>query len=165
MNVLPRLVFVLVLVLVAVVIYATSAPLPPRVATHFGPGGVANGFMTRDGYVAFILAFATLLPILMTGLIGFVPGIAASNIKGRARGYWLARERREASLAWIGSHACWLGVLLCVFLLGVHLLTVQANMLSQPRLPESSMFALLGVFLAALGVWIAMLLSRFRTVG
>jgi uncharacterized membrane protein len=162
MNVVPRLAFLLVMVLVPAVVYATSGALPARVATHFGPGGGANGFMTREGYLVFMLCFSTVLPLVLVGLIGFVPGVAASQIKGELRRYWLAQERRQRTLAWLGSHACWFGVLLALFLLALHLLTVQANALSPPRLSEPAFFALLGVFLAGLGAWIAILARHFH---
>ncbi len=59
MAAIPRLLFLLVLIVVPVVVYATSASLPERVATHFGPGGVANGFMSHGGYLTFMLAMST----------------------------------------------------------------------------------------------------------
>ena len=40
MAIIPRLLFVLVLIVAPVVVYATSAALPERVATHFGRGGL-----------------------------------------------------------------------------------------------------------------------------
>jgi hypothetical protein len=163
-NVIPRLFLALTIVLVPAVVYATTAGLPPRIATHFGNGGVANGFMSHDGYLLFMLCFTTLLPLAVVGLVGFVPGIAASSIKGPARDFWLAHDRRHQSLAWIGNHACWLGVLLSLFLLGMHLLTVQANELVPPRLSEASFFPLLGAFVAGMGLWVAVLVMHFRSV-
>jgi len=162
MNTLPRLILALTLVVVAALVYATTAGLPPRVATHFAAGGAANGFMPRDTYVAFMLCLTTLLPLGVVALVGFVPGVAASNIKGPQRAYWLAPERRQATLAWIGNHACWLGVLLALFLLAMHLLTVQANGVSPPRLAEATFFPVLAAFLVGIVVWIARLMAHFR---
>lgn len=162
MNALPRLVLVLTLVLVPALVYATTAGLPPRIATHFAAGGAANGFMTRDGYLVFMLCLTTLLPLAVVALVGFVPSVAASNLKGPQRAYWMAPERRAASLAWIGNHACWMGVLLALFLFAMHLLTVQANGLSPPRLAEAAFFPVLAAFVIGIVLWIARLVSRFR---
>lgn len=162
MNALPRLVFALTLVVVAALVYATTASLPPRIATHFAAGGAANGFMSRDVYVLFMLGLTTLLPLVLVLLIGFVPGIAASNIKGPQRDYWLAPERRQATLAWIGNHVCWLGVLIALFLFAMHLLTVQANGVTPPRLAEAVFFPVLAAFVVGIIVWIARLMSHFR---
>ncbi len=49
----------LVVALVAagvVFVAATAGQLPPTVATHFGAGGAANGWMSRGGYTVFALA-------------------------------------------------------------------------------------------------------------
>jgi hypothetical protein len=79
MTMLPRLLFVLLLVVAPVVIFATSASLPARVATHFGRGGYANGWMTHDGYLMFILAFTVLLPLSVVMLVGVLPRAIGSR--------------------------------------------------------------------------------------
>jgi len=162
MNALPRLVLALTLVVVAALVYATTAGLPSRMATHFAAGGAANGFMARDSYLVFMLCLTTLLPLVLVALVGFVPSVAAANIKGPQRAYWLAPERRADSLAWIGSHACWLGVLLALFLFAMHLLTVQANRVYPPRFAEVVFFPVLAAFVAGMAVWVARLYFRFR---
>ena len=49
-----RKLFLVSLVAAAVFVWLTSAALPPVVASHFGPGGVANGFMGRGMYTTFM---------------------------------------------------------------------------------------------------------------
>ena len=51
MTIIPRLLFVLAMVVAPIVVWQTSVHLPARVATHFASGGYANGYMTHDGYV------------------------------------------------------------------------------------------------------------------
>ncbi len=162
MTVIPRLLFVLALVLVPVIVYTTSADLPARVASHFGNGGVANGWMPRDVYLALMLALTTLLPLLVVGLTGFVPRVATSQIKIAHREHWLAPARRGETLAWLASHACWLGLVLMLLLGGMHVLTVQANARIPARLSEPHFFALMGAFVALLLLWIVALGLRFR---
>jgi uncharacterized membrane protein len=160
--VIPRLLFVLALVVVPVLIYATSTDLPARVATHFGSGGRANGWMPRGGYLAFMLAMATLLPLLVAGLTGFIPRIAVSQIKIANRDHWLAPARREQTLAWLMSHACWLGIVLTLFMAGLHFMIVQANERVPARLAEPQFFVMMGVFVALLVLWIVGMAVRFR---
>lgn len=162
MNVIPRLLFVLALVLVPVVVWTTSADLPARVASHFGNGGLANGWMPRDGYLALMLGLTTLLPLLVVAMTGFIPRIAVSQIKLPDRGHWLSPARRGETLAWLASHACWLGLVLMLFLGGIHVLTVQANLRVPPRLSEPHFFTLLGAFVVLLVLWIVALGLRFR---
>jgi uncharacterized membrane protein len=162
MGNIPRMLFLLVLIAVPVVVYGTSMGLPERVATHFGPGGTANGFMTRGGYVAFMLAMTTLLPLFVVAMTGFVPRVAISQIKIANRDHWLAPARRAETLGWLMSHACWVGTVLALFLFGIHLLVVRANGLSPPRLDEALFFVLLGAFLVMLAGWIVTMALRFR---
>ena len=162
MNVIPRVLFVLALVLVPVLVWTTSADLPARVATHFGNGGVPNGWMSHDAYLALMLPLTTLLPLFVVAVTGFVPRLALSQIRVANREHWLSPARRDETLAWLASHACWLGLVLMVFLGGIHLLTVQANARVPIRLSEPHFFALLGVFVALLAGWIVAMTLRFR---
>jgi len=158
----PRLLFLLVVIVVPVVVYATSAGLPERVATHFGPGGVANGFMSRGGYIAFMLAMSTLLPLFVVAMTGFIPRIAVSQIKIANRDHWLSPARREETLAWLMGHASWLGIVLSLFLVGLHMLIVQANAVRPARLDEPLFFVLLAAFLVLLATWMVAMALRFR---
>ena len=64
------LVFALCLAVATTFIVTTTGALPERVASHFGPGNAANGFMTRSGYLVFMLAFAVVLPVFVAAMIG-----------------------------------------------------------------------------------------------
>ena len=127
MAMIPRLLFVLMLIVGPVVVWTTSTGLPARVASHFGRGGIANGWMTHDGYIAFMLAFIVLVPLVVVAATGLVPRLATSRISLPHRQYWLAPERKEATVGWFASHGCALGVLLILFMLGIHFLTLEAN--------------------------------------
>jgi len=162
MAIIPRLLFVLVLIVAPIVVYATSAGLPERVATHFGPGGVANGWMHHETYLALMLAMTTLLPLFVVAMTGFFPRIAVSQIKIANREHWLAPSRRAETLAWLTSHASWLGIVLSLFLVGMHVLLVQANAVRPARLDEPMFFMLLAAFVALLFAWIVTMTLRFR---
>ena len=141
---------------------ATTGVLPERVATHFGGGGRPNGWMTRDGYRVFMLLFVTLLPLFMVLMAGGMPRLFpnATNIPNRH--YWLASGRREEALRFLAAHACWLGCLMVVFILGIHVLLLQANHGTPVRLPERPFFMMLGGFAVGMAVWIVVLIRRFR---
>jgi len=164
MTMLPRLLFVLLLVVAPAVIWATSAPLPARVATHFGRGGLANGWMTHDGYLVFILAFTVLLPAFIVAMVGVLPRAIGARASIPNRNYWLTPERRDAALSSLASHACWLGCLLVVFLVAIHLLTVEANAATPARLSESAMIGVMAGFGLGIVLWLLALWMRFRRV-
>lgn len=152
---------VLQTMLVSFVWYSAQA-LPPVVASHFSASGVANGFMPRQAYV---MGFSLLLigiPLLMA----FLPGSLASRSSARLnipnRAYWLAPERRDATLAFIRGHGKWFAGAMSLFLGYVHWLVVQANQRQPPVLSNADILSGLAVFLLALVVWLAGLYLRFR---
>lgn len=162
MAIIPRLLLVLAVVIAPIVVFATSAGLPVRVASHFGLGGLANGWMPRDVYVVLMVALTALLPLLVTATTGFIPNMALGRLRRHAREYWNEPQRRPEALAWLKTHSCWLGILLALFLTGVHLLLVQANARTPPRLDEPQFFVLMAIFVVLLVAWLVALSLRFR---
>ena len=165
MTIFPRLLFAALLVLGPAIVWVTSGALPDRVATHFGGDGLANGWMTRDGYRVFMLALGTLAPLFAVLVSGFAPRAAASRGRVPNADYWLAPARRAATLTGMVNHACWLGCAMVVFFTAMHLLLLEANAAQPPRLPERPFVALLVGFLVVLAVWMFALRARFRRPG
>lgn len=161
MGVILRVLFVLAVVVAPIVVWTTSAQLPERVASHFGNGGVANGFMGHDAYVLFMICMTTLLPLAVAGSIGFIPSIATSKLSVKNREHWLAPGRREATMATLGSVGCAIGIVLVVFLVGMHFLLLEANTRTPPRLDMPVFTAALIGFLAMTGISVAFLAIRF----
>ena len=161
MGIIPRLVFVLALVVAPIVVWMTTATLPMRVATHFASGGMANGWMSRDGYALFMIVMVTVLPLVVVSFTGLIPRFAVSQIARRKRDYWLSPQRRDETLAWLASHACAMGVLIILFLAGIHFVTIEANRRTPPRLDESTMLAVVIAFVVLLAIWIGALALRF----
>ncbi len=160
----PCVLFVALLIGSAGFIVATVGAFPDHVATHFGWGGRADAWMTREGYLAWILAFGIAFPVVVTALVGLLPrawpGAAFVNLPNRD--HWFAPERRAESFAYLGRHACWLGCLMVLLAAGVHTLILRAHEAAPPTLPAVPFLALLFGFLLALGVWIAILYRRFH---
>jgi uncharacterized membrane protein len=162
----PALVAYAVLVPLAVAFVLLSGDaLPPVVAAHFGVTGAADGFMPRTAYLTFILAVAlgvTLVFVLAPLLLAFVP-TGLVNLPNRD--YWLAPERRAATLRFLRNHAQWLATLLLVFLCFVHWLVVEANALRPPKLASS--WLIIGLVLLTAGTigWLGALLVHFRRTG
>ena len=165
MLMLPRIAFVVLLVLVTTMLIASHGMLPNPVATHFGTGGFANGGMSRDGYTLFMLAFAVPFPLLVVAVLGALPAIAHSprNIPNHA--YWFAPERRDASAARLLSYACVAGCIMVGFFAGMHWLLMAANADRPPRLNEPAFFALLVAFLICLAIWIVVMRRMFARPG
>jgi len=157
-----RPLFILLLIITTILISVTTDHLPAQIASHFGAGGAPNGWMSRNTYLLFMLAFAVVLPIAVVLGMTVLPRRKVNAINIPHREFWLEPARREATLRFLAAHACWLGSLVVVFIAAIHLLLIEANATQPPRLPTAMFYTLLVVFVVALGVWMAMLRLRFR---
>ena len=81
----------------------TAKLLPDSVATHFDWNGHANGWMTRESHVLFVLAIGVALPWLVYGLVPLLARRHPRLASVRDQGYWLDPSRRDATL---GRSAC-----------------------------------------------------------
>ena len=148
----------------AFVLY-TGHVLPGRVASHFASSGHANSFMSRDGYIAFMLAFVVVLPGVMSGFMTLIFRSTTASINIPNRGYWLAPARRDATVAFLTRHGMILGAVVSTFLCFVHWLVVKANSVQPPQLANYLMQAGLAGLLVVLIVWTAWLWAAFRVPG
>ncbi len=165
MTRLLRLALILVIAVAVAVVIGTGVGLPPEVASHFGRSGAADGWMSRPAYLAVMVALVVLAPLATAATAGLVPRWTRRSRLMRDPEYWLAPPRRAATDAFREGHACALGIALCLFLAGMHLLVIEANATVPPHLPLPHFFALLGAFLACTGLLLAVLFLRFRTPG
>jgi hypothetical protein len=156
--------FAAVLAAVGWFIVTTTRELPSTVATHFGPGFLANGGMARDDYLVFSLTFSILVPLVVAGIVGWIPRLFPKLVNVPNRDYWLAPERRAATLESLALSGIALGALLSTFMGGVHWLILKANAVVPPRLPANAFWTLMVAFLVLLTVWIGALWTRFRNV-
>lgn len=60
------------------------------------------------------------------------------------------------------SHACWLGCMLPVFFVAMHILLIKANATVPAQLPERTFIALVVAFVVAVIVWALAQRLRFR---
>lgn len=120
---------------VAVLLLVTSGALPERVASHFGPGGKADGWMSRNGYLMFMLAFGVVLPWLMFVLAQRRAGSASPG-----------GDERPSVRTFAAATA-----LLVTLLVGtMHFLVIDANSRTPATLAEQPFYIVLGVFAVAM---------------
>ncbi len=143
-------------------VLSTMGGLPDPVATQFGAGGAPVSFMSRTGYVAFILGFVTILPIFMVAMVGYLPRLMPGAVNVPHRDYWMAPARRAATIDFLTTQGYWLAALMSAFLGGLHWLTAQANAATPPGLSNAGLKGVTFTFLAALAAWMAALFVRFR---
>jgi hypothetical protein len=136
--------------------------LPEPVATHFRGDGTPDGWMSRAGYLAFLVLLGASVSMLVACAGWALQLLPPWLISIPNRAYWLAPARRCETLAFLQCHLLWLACLMVGFFLALHLLTVGANELVPVRLPTTWLILVLGGFVGALGIWIGILVGRFR---
>jgi uncharacterized membrane protein len=147
------------LVLAAIAQSVSSFPhLPNRVASHFGPSGAPNGWMSKQ---SFFIIYA--LMIVLAAFIQVFPARSIRRPSARInlphKEYWLAPERHAETFGYFEKYFAWYG---CVFLLVMVLimgLAIQANLNPPPHLPNN---ATLGIMVAFLAYNIASVIHIFR---
>jgi hypothetical protein len=141
----------------------TSQQLPPRVASHFGGGGVPDGWMSRPAYLVTMAGVGVGLSLLQIGIFYCIRYFPPSVINLPHRDYWLAPERQDETIDTIFRAGVWLAILVTVFVIIIHLLVVAANR-SQPVRLSSGVWPLSAGFLMAIVFWTVALIRRFYRV-
>ena len=148
-------------VFAVVFIVYTTRYLPDSVATHFGAGNQANGWMSRAGYLLFMLAFLIGVSVLVSFVVGTLPRKFPHWTNIPNRDYWLSPACREESLRYLSAHGKRLGCLIVMMMLGMHYVILKANHIQPPALPGPTFSAVLFGFALALVWWIVRLYRRF----
>jgi uncharacterized membrane protein len=139
---------------------ATYARLPERVASHFGANGVANGWMSREGYVWFMVGVVTFVSLTMLAAFGSVRFLPSGIVNIPRRDYWLAPEHRDETARTLLHYGLLLVGLNSLFFLALHLLVAAANEAQPPKL-SNDVWWLLVAFLTTTGVLTFKLYRRF----
>lgn len=143
-------------------IMLTAERLPEPVASHFGAGGLANGFSSRTGYLLWVVGLLVVVPTLTAGVLAYAARRFPAALSLPHRDYWLAPERREATLQYLMSHSAWLAALVALLVFAIHLLVVDANRTVPARLDTRVFLLAVGAFCVALAGWVRTLSRRFR---
>jgi hypothetical protein len=152
----------------AVVFYAsviiTAPSLPARVASHFNGANQADGWMERQGYVTFMLAFGTLLPAFLTFVFWVVKFAGPNSFNVPNPEYWRSPENFPRATKFMFNHSFWFLAVLWIFLAGMNYSVVQAQQSNPPVLSPTWTLLLMGYFFAALVVWIVSMLKFYKNV-
>ena len=154
--------FWILLIGAAAFVWISGSGLPPLVASHFGLGGRADGFMARGDYLTFMLIGTVAIPLLIVVPQRLVETIPPRLINVPNREYWLAPERIGSTLDYLRNHAVWFAVLFTALLCFVHWEVVQANMRSPARLAAQPFVIGLVTYVLAVLLWIAAMIRHFR---
>lgn len=159
----------LLLALVAVAILGglayvgvTGPQLPPVVATHFGRGGMADGWMPRSGYVGFALGLTLLLPLIVLAGTAWLPGRFPRGVNLPHRELWLAPAHRAATIGTLRRYGSIMALASALFAIALHAFVLAANARSPARLDEPAFLVLLGAYAAVMIGGAIGMTARFR---
>jgi serine/threonine protein kinase len=139
--------------------FSTADELPATVASHFGMNGRADGFMSKNSYLIFICAFPLGLGLLLQATTRLALRLPSRFVNIPNRDIWLAPARRPQLIAILQTWFAALSCGLVIFSAQLHTLTLLANRLNPPRLPDIALVTLLG-FPTILLLWTIGLLMR-----
>lgn len=133
----------------------SAAWLPARVATHFGAGGRADGWMSRESYLHFIAGLG-----LTASFSIVVVAVILTILQNRLKSFRRAKNRplkRNPNLSWFCGDMLWLACLVLGFIAGIHYLTIEANRHHPAHLPMVPFSILIAGFIAGNIGWIILL--------
>jgi uncharacterized membrane protein len=143
-------------------VITTSTNLPLQMASHFNAEGIADGFMSQEGYTNTMLALIVLVP----GLLALTPlgmrKLPANLINIPHKEYWLTPERRELTFQTLHRFMSVMACFLLLFLSYVHWLVIQANERQPPAMSVLNFFLGMIVFLLLSGIWSLLLHRQFK---
>lgn len=153
----------LIYVLLAFAIVAQVAmhypDLPERIASHYDAAGVPNDFTTKSGFVTMY----AIISVMVFGMFAAVPWLVrklpVSLINLPNREYWLAPERKDASIARVGVMMDVFAGATGALLLCIFEMTFRANESGNGHLPPP--WPLLGGYLAFVAIWLVMCFRAF----
>ena len=143
-------------------IFAASRLMPPRVASHFDAQGFATGYMPRDHYLLLMAAIGLGIPLLLAVALSALPYVAPTRLRIPARDYWIAPERREATLNTLATSGLIVASIVAAFMIAANLLVVQANKRTPPQLDSAALYTLIAGLVLALLAWQVILWRRFQ---
>lgn len=141
-----------------------AARLPDRVASHFGASGSANGWMSRDGYIAFEIGMSALV-LLGLPMLSMLANGSGAGVNIPHKDYWFQPENRAELRRLLTGDMLFLAGATGVLLTWLTVSVVHANEQPDPALGTGSL-AVVGAFVllvVARSIWMATVRYRVPT--
>jgi uncharacterized membrane protein len=138
--------------------------LPDPMASHFNASGAATAWMPKSGFFFLILVvtIAAGVPIFLVPMS--MAKLPNDKINLANKEYWLAPERRDATIEYMGIQMGWFGCALLALLFCGLYNAVAANLSPRHTFDSGSFYIALGAFFAFILFWLVRLLSHFARV-
>ncbi len=158
----------LLLVLLVLLSAAAAAQLwfglasaPAVLATSFGAGGAAQGWMAASTHASLSVALWVLAVLCFWVLPAGLRFIPTARINLPRKDHWLAPERAAQTWTAVRLRAEAYGLATLCLMLVVHALLFRANAVTPPTLDEGPFLLAIGVYLVGTVAFAVVLLRRF----
>ena len=135
--------------------------LPDRVATHFAFSGEPNAWSSNLINTIFFCVTFLIVNLLFLAIPWLLKKLPVGVINMPNREYWLAPERRQASVTKVGTHMAVFAGGVNFFLTAVELLSFYANRAVVP-MPAVGLITTAAGFLLFLIFWVIRFTRAFR---
>lgn len=135
--------------------------LPERVASHFGPNGDADGWMSRSSLLAMMVVLQVGTAAIMLGASRFARNAPDSMLNIPHKEYWLADSRREETFSYMESLMTLITAVTALFLSAVFHCVYLANVDGSSKLSIGFAISFVAYMVFTIAAVIIMLL-RFR---
>ncbi len=135
--------------------------VPDPLASHFGFSGRPNGWTSHSRIITGLAVLVLLFAVIFAGTY-FFGRVPDRLISLPHKAYWLAPERREATLLYVSAWLRWFLVLTLAFVTLVVGLTLRANLHSPPQLSVAAPGVLILYLVAALAMVVTLIMRLHR---
>jgi serine/threonine-protein kinase len=136
--------------------------MPDSMASHFDGKGQANGWAPRAFFFSLYAGLIAMLFITFQILPRQLKRLPGSLINLPNRGFWLAQERREATLGIIEKQMTLFGNATLILIIGTMQLVFQANRSGSHRISAEAMWSLIGAYVLISIVWTVKFMRKFK---
>ena len=138
--------------------------LPDTIASHFGQGGNADGWMSKAAFLAFIIGMQFGLTTFLLGMGWLASKLPVSMVNIPHREYWLHEDRAAETMNYLRGMLAWITAATALLMVFVFQLSIQANLADEPKLPMVQFSIVLGVYLLLITAIVIRMVLRFSKV-
>lgn len=135
--------------------------MPPVMASHFGPDGHANGWQSKEAFFGFSCGISAILAFVFMGMPIFIRRLPNRLINLPHKDYWLAPERREASLAYLANQMELIGASALILVSVILHFSITANQSADKTLSPMVVMPMVFIFVIFEFVCIIKMLRHF----
>jgi uncharacterized membrane protein len=161
---LPRTIFVAIVLAAVAQCVFSFAQLPATVASHFGPSGAPNGWMSKQAFFAIYAAVIAIAAAVEIFPARSIAKSSSARINLPHKQYWLAPERRGETMAYFEKFFAWYGCAFLLILVLIMGLAIQANLNPPPHLPTGPTLAIIIGFVAFNIAAVIQIFRRFSKI-